>query len=98
VNVAGLGMSPGIVLFTSDACPDCLVALDSAERTGLPLRRIRHETEPDQFTSRGVTGVPVLVVVDRAGEPVAQFSGKVPPQRLQRAVQRVLLDWTPAGS
>lgn len=95
VDVAGLGTLPGIVVFTSDACPDCLVALDLAERSGLAVRRVRYETEPDQFGARRVSGVPILVVVDQLGQPVAQFSGKIPPRRLERAVQRALLSLDP---
>ncbi|MBT8193913.1 MAG: hypothetical protein KJP22_10970 [Acidimicrobiia bacterium] len=88
VDVTGLTAGAGVVIFTKDNCPSCVTTLGMLETLTLPVRRVRAEDEPELFEARAVTGVPVTVVVDGSGEPVAQFAGVPPARGLKRAIAR----------
>lgn len=89
VDVSGLGVAGGIVLFTSTDCTTCRGARERAERHGVVVREVTHELEPGEFRSRGVEAVPLTVVVDAGGEPVAQFAGIPRRRSLARAVAAI---------
>ncbi|MDJ0665368.1 MAG: hypothetical protein QNJ75_12525 [Acidimicrobiia bacterium] len=86
INTTGLGFGPGIVVFTSTACRRCKLVLTAAKATGAPLREVTFELEPSVQERAGVTGVPLTVVVDAAGNATAQFAGLVGERRLRRAL------------
>ncbi len=88
IDVAGLLAGGGVIVFTKDDCSTCVTTLALLEALSVPVRRVRAEDEPDELEARGVTGVPVTVVVDTAGRPVAQFAGLPPGRALRRAVAR----------
>jgi len=88
IDVAGLREGAGVVIFTKDDCPTCVTMLALLETTVAPVRRVRAEDEPQELEARGVTGVPLTVVVDGAGRPIAQFAGVPPSRALRRAVAR----------
>ena len=86
VNITGLGFGPGLVVFTSTECRRCKLVLAAAKATGAPLREVTFELESAVQERAGVTGVPVTLVVDAAGEATAQFAGLVGEKRLRRAL------------
>ena len=88
VDVTGLSAGAGVVIFTKEHCPSCVTTLGMLETVDVPVRRIRAEDEPEVFEARGVTGVPVTVVVDGLGRPIAQFAGVPPARGLRRAIAR----------
>jgi hypothetical protein len=88
VTVAGLGLPPGLVVFTSTACSRCREALTVARKLDAPLREVTYELEPDLQKRAGVVGVPLTLVVDRSGELIAQFAGRLRFGPLRRAVRR----------
>lgn len=90
VDVTGLANGPAIVVFTKDDCSTCVTALESVSSQGLPIRQVRAEDEPEVFEARGVTAVPLTVIIDAAGLPLARFGGNPPKRSLQRAVRRAL--------
>ncbi|MDJ0923849.1 MAG: hypothetical protein QNJ77_04735 [Acidimicrobiia bacterium] len=88
VDVAGLGLPAGIVVFTSTDCPRCKDVLAIARASGAPLREITYELEGDLQRRAGVIGVPLTVILDGSGTPVAQLAGQVRRRSLQRALRQ----------
>lgn len=88
VDIAGLGLPPGLVVFTSTNCRRCKDALAAARHVGVPMREVTYELESDLQQRAGVSGVPLTVVVDPSGRAVAQLAGPVRLRKLQRAVAR----------
>lgn len=88
IDVAGLREGAGVVIFTKDDCPTCVTTLALLDTVSVPVRQVRAEDEPKELEARGVTGVPVTVVVDGSGRPIAQFAGVPPARALRRAVAR----------
>jgi len=86
VDVTGLIAGSGIVIFTKDDCPSCVTTLALLETVTGQVCRFRAEDEPEVFEERGVTGVPVTVVVGASGRPVAQFAGVPSERALKRAI------------
>lgn len=86
IDVTGLTAGAGVVIFTKDDCASCVTALALLETAALPVRRVRAEDEPEEFEARGITGVPITVVVGGSGRPIAQFAGAPPAWRLKRAI------------
>ena len=75
VDVGGLGLPAGIVLFTATACANCGGARKRIEQLGLPIREVTWELEPGLFEAAGVETVPLTLFVDAGEEVVAQLSG-----------------------
>lgn len=75
VDLDGLGLPPGIVMFTATDCATCKEARARAEVLGLPLREVTHELEGALFARAGVEAVPLTAFVDGNGKVVAQFVG-----------------------
>jgi glutaredoxin len=88
LTVAGLGLPPGLVVFTSAECRRCKDVLAVAKSVGVPLREVTYELESDLQKRVGVTGVPLTLVIDRSGEVVAQLAGRLRMASLVRAVAR----------
>ena len=88
IDIAGLGLPAGVVVFTSTDCPRCRPVLASARASGAPMREVTYELEGELQRRAGVIGVPLTVVVDRSGQIVAQLAGRVSPSRMRRAVVR----------
>ena len=88
VDVGGLNLPAGIVLFTSTTCSKCKEALSRAKATGAPLREITYEIEAARFEEAGVDGVPLLLVMSASGEVVEQLAGLPGRRRLRRALDR----------
>ncbi len=86
VEADGLGLPPGLVVFTSTACKRCKDVLAIARSIDVPLREVTYEIEAELQEQAGVTGVPLTLVIDQSGEAVAQFAGKVSERGLRRAV------------
>ncbi len=88
IDIVGLGLPPGVVVFTSTDCPRCKPVLAAARASGAPMREVTYELEGDLQRRAGVVGVPVTIVVDHSGRIVAQLAGGVSSIRLRRAVAR----------
>jgi hypothetical protein len=86
VDIAGAGLQPGLVVFTSVTCRRCREVLTAARATGAPLREVTYELEADLQEQVGIVGVPVTLVIDSGGEIAHQFAGLVSRWRLQRAL------------
>lgn len=88
IDIEGLGLPPGVIVFTSTDCPRCTPVLAAARASGAPLREVTYELEGDLQRRAGVVGVPLTIVVDDSGKISAQLAGRVSPRRLRRAVAR----------
>jgi hypothetical protein len=75
VDVAGLGLPPGVLLFTSTGCTNCSEARWRVEQLGVAVREVTWELEPAMFERAGVESVPLVVFADGAGRTVAQVVG-----------------------
>lgn len=80
VRVGDLGDRPGVVLFTSTDCANCKRAIARLKELAIPFREVTHELEPQQLEAWGVVAVPLTVVLDPEGDPVAVLTG-VPRKR-----------------
>lgn len=97
VDLTGLGLPSGIVIFTSTTCANCKEALARVRGTGAPVREVTHEIEEAKFEAAGVSGVPLTVIVDDDGRVVDQIAGVPRPGRLQRSLRRAGLATEPGG-
>ena len=88
VDLAGLDLPNGLVIFTSTDCAKCKDALAAVRSVGAPVREVAWELEPGLQQRAAVESVPLTVVRDKAGTTVAQFAGVPSPGRLRRAVRR----------
>jgi len=86
VDVRGLGLPSGIVLFTSTECANCAAARRVAAATGAPIREVTWELEAPLLERAGVTSVPLTLVIDGDGAVVTQIVGIPPLRRLRRAL------------
>ena len=89
VDIAGLGLPPGLVVFTSTTCRRCKEVLAAAKSLEVPLREVTYELEPDLQERVGVTGVPLTLVVDAEGALKTQIAGAASARRLRRATRGV---------
>ena len=88
LDIVGLGLPPGVVVFTSTDCPRCKPVLAAARASGAPMREVTYELEGDLQRRAGVVGVPLTIVVDHGGNIVVQLAGAVSASRLRRAITR----------
>ena len=86
-DVKGLGIDAAVVAFTSTDCSTCRKVMRRLGSLGVPVREVTHELEPGLLEKAGVGGVPLVVVLDDGGTPVAQFAGSVSGRRLRRALR-----------
>jgi len=86
VDLTGLGLPPGIVIFTSTECANCKDAIAVVRRSGVAVREVTWELEGRLLERAGVTAVPLTVVLDGAGRVVDQMAGVPRRRRLQRAL------------
>lgn len=88
IQITGVDLPPGIVVFTSTDCSKCKRALARAKKVGAPLREVTYELERPLFEAAGIEGVPLTVVVDENGTVIAQMAGLARVGSLRRAVTR----------
>ena len=86
VDVRGLDLPPGLVVFTSTECANCAAARRNAAATGAPVREVTWELEAGLIERAGVTSVPLTLVIDDDGAVVTQIVGVPPMRRLRRAL------------
>lgn len=86
VDIAGAGLPPGIVVFTSTDCGRCKEVLASARSFDVPLREVTYELESDLQQRVGVVGVPLTLVIDRSGNLIEQIAGPAKPRTIRRAL------------
>lgn len=87
VSIDAVDAAPGVVAFTSSTCSTCADALARVAEFHVPVREVSHQVEPSLFAAAGVDSVPLIVVTDRGGTPVAQFVGVPPRRALARAIR-----------
>ena len=87
-RLSGLGLEPGILVFTSTDCANCGKVMRSLRALEVPVREITYELESGLFESAGVSGVPLVVITKPDGTSARQFAGLVRPRRLRRALAR----------
>ncbi len=88
VEIQGLGLPPGLVIFSSTDCHRCKEVLAVARLVEVPLREVTYELEPELQESAGVVGVPLTLAIDKSGRLVAQLAGVVRVGTLRRAATR----------
>ena len=86
VDVHGTGLPPGIVIFTSTECATCKDALTVVRNVDAPVREVTWELESGMFEQVGVSAVPLTIVVNAAGDVIAQMVGVPRRGKLARAV------------
>ncbi len=79
IDLTGLGLPAGLVLFTSTDCGNCSAVRTQLAVAGLRPREVTWELEPGTITRAGVTATPLTVVIDGDGAVLEQWSG-VPPR------------------
>ena len=89
VDVAGLGLPPGIVIFTSTDCATCKEALARVRTADAPVREVTWELERALLEQAKVAAVPLTVVVADDGTVVDQMVGVPRRRRLARATRRL---------
>jgi hypothetical protein len=89
VDVAGLALPPGIVIFTSTDCATCKQAIARVRGTGVPVREITWELERAMLERARVAAVPLTLVVGPDGSVLDQIVGVPRRRRLKRATGRL---------
>jgi hypothetical protein len=85
-RVERLGFDAAVVAFTSTDCPTCRKVMRRLTALEVAVREVTFELEPGLFDEAGVDGVPLVVVLTRAGDHAAQFGGLVSAARVRRAL------------
>ena len=80
------GVQGRVLFFTDSACKRCDVVRHRLESLGAAFREIAYNHEPELQQAIGVTGVPLLVVRDRAGTIVDRVAGVASVGRIRRAL------------
>jgi len=88
VDIEGLGLPPGLVVFTSTGCPRCRQVLAVAGVIDVPLREVTYELESELQERAGVVGVPLTLIIDKSGRLIDQLVGVVRRGTLRRAAAR----------
>ena len=88
IEIRGLDLPPGLVVFSSTDCPRCKKVLAAARQVEAPLREVTYELESELQRRAGVVGVPLTLVIDKSGRLVAQLAGVVRAGTLRRAASR----------
>ena len=88
VDVSGLGLPPGLIVFSSTNCIRCKEVLASVMSLDVPLREVTYELEPHLHERAGVVGVPLTLAIDQAGNLVDQVAGAASSRVLRRAAVR----------
>jgi hypothetical protein len=88
IDITGLGLPAGLVVFTSTECSRCREVLLAAKSIDVPLREVTFELESDLQERAGVVGVPLTLVIDESGNLVAQLAGVAGARSLRRAAVR----------
>jgi hypothetical protein len=83
-SVGARGLSPGVYLFSSSSCVDCLTARGRLEQTLGPAGFVEllWEDEPELFAELGIDVVPYTVVVADDGS-AARYPG-APEKALEK--------------
>jgi hypothetical protein len=95
IEVEGLQLPAGVVVFTSTECANCKKLLTTLRSLDVPLREVTHELESASFEAAGVEAVPLTVVIDDSGTAVAQLPGAVSARRVRRALRSAGLTAAP---
>ena len=88
VDVSGLGLESPVVAFTSKGCENCMQVMALLASVGAQVREVSFDLDPELFEAAGVEAVPLVVVVDRDGNPVWQRGGKLTGRTVRRALAR----------
>jgi len=89
VDLEGLELPRGLVVFTSTDCSDCAALMQLLRGRSVPIREITFELEPGLFERAGVEGVPLTVAVDGTGRAQGQIAGLPRSRALDRLIRSI---------
>jgi glutaredoxin len=73
-----------VTLFSDAGCANCDQARAALVAEGVAFEEFRHDHHEDVFATVGVSGVPLIVVKDEAGQEVGRIAGRVSRRTLKR--------------
>lgn len=88
VDLDGLGLPAGVVVFTSTECDNCKRVMGVLANVDVPVREVTQELEASLIADAGVEAVPLMVVTDRDGSRAAQLAGVPSRRAIRRALAR----------
>lgn len=78
-----------VTLFSDAGCTNCDQARTALQEEGVDFEEFRYDHHPEVFAAVGVSGVPLIVVKDEAGDEMGRIAGRVSPRALRRLTGRV---------
>jgi hypothetical protein len=89
INPEGLGLTAGLVVFTSTDCSDCTTLMEMLRGRSVPIREVTYELESGLFERAGVDGVPLTVAIDEQGRVLGQVAGLPRTRSLNELIRAV---------
>ncbi|HUG74103.1 MAG TPA: glutaredoxin domain-containing protein [Acidimicrobiia bacterium] len=75
-----------VTLFSDAGCANCDQARAALVAEGVNFEEFRYDHHKDVFATVGVSGVPLIVVKDQAGDEVGRIAGRASPRAVRRLV------------
>lgn len=77
-----------VTLFSDAGCTNCDQARAALVTEGVDFEEFRYDHHTDVFRAVGVSGVPLIVVKNEAGDEMGRIAGRVSAPRLRRLLAR----------
>jgi glutaredoxin len=77
-----------VTLFSDTGCANCDQARAALVAEGVDFEEFRYDHHQDVFTAVGVSGVPLIVVKNEAGDEVGRIAGRTSPRAVRRLLAR----------
>jgi glutaredoxin len=77
-----------VTLFSDAGCANCDQARAALVAEGVDFEEFRYDHHQDVFTAVGVSGVPLIVVKNEAGDEVGRIAGRTSPRAVRRLLAR----------
>jgi glutaredoxin len=91
VDLEGFGPRPGVVVFTSTDCDTCAETMRMVDRTGVAIREVTWELEPQLFERYAIEAVPLVIVLDAEGRSILFETGTPDVARLGKALRKAVI-------
>lgn len=75
-----------VTLFSDAGCTNCDQARAALIEEGVEFEEFRYDHHEDVFTAVGVSGVPLIVVKNKAGEEKGRIAGRTSVRAVRRLV------------